>query len=129
MDLTNLTMGQACLVSLAGFLTVFTILLLISLIIRLNSFVIHQFQNGGSKSGKAAAAAAAGVVTSKAAGAPESEQLSEEELAALTAALAAVMRTGPGNLIIRDVRPAQQVYTPTWGMAARSDAMEELSWQ
>ena len=129
MDLTNMTMGQACLVSLAGFLTVFAILLLISLIIRLNSFVIQQLQNGGSKSGKAAAAAAAGVVTSKAAGASEGEELSEEELAALTAALAAAMGTSPDKLIIRDVRPAQQVYTPTWGMAARSDSMEELSWQ
>lgn len=117
MNMEHLGVVDALMIFLIGFLTVFCILLVISLIVRLNSWVIGKLEHKRTlPKGEGAVPARAGAETSSSNGAGD---LSDEDLVIITAAIAAAMGTSPDKLIIRDIKPANT--SSGWAASARQN--------
>lgn len=120
MDLTHLSAGEALLICLLGFLIVFAILIIISLCIRLNSWIIGKIESRGKKKDKTDNPSAPNLSASPV----NSEALSDEEFTVIVAAVSAAMGVPPDRLIIRDIRPAQDAGS-SWAVSSRMNNKEE----
>lgn len=120
MDLTHLSWGDALLICLLGFLIVFVVLIVISLCIRLNSWIIGKIDNRQKKSKNSDNSSA----PTHSASPKDPSELSDEDLTIIVAAVAATMGVPPDQLIIRDIRPAQGAGS-SWAASSRMNNKEE----
>ena len=113
--MTHLSAGNALMISLVGFLTVFFILLIISVLVRCMSWVIRRIDTFNSSKGKGKAAPA--TATAEMPSSPLEGETSEEELLLMTAVIAAWLGTSPDRLVVREIRPVND--NSGWAASAR----------